>query len=298
MATGLTTLHKIRISTTSMLQTWANVLTKPGEKTFAAERIKSSATLSTALAWIFLASVMATVLGLLWTKLEAMWVMPSVELDWPYVDVFEDEVFKFTSMVGEAHAQFVTTRMMVDREVERWFSYLWQHSGSVYYFIGTIVWHLTRFLMAVSMLEWALLMSRILLSPVFFLVSVGIYHYIATLLGGQGQVGRYAYLVATFGAPITILKALFGFLPLVGASGAAFLPGASVLIVPIWRQAFDLFVAVGIPVIFSVYWLSLTYGATKVEHGLTGRRTFVSVVVSSLLVFVVRNSIRYAFWGL
>lgn len=125
-----------------------------------------------------------------------------------------------------------------------------------------------------------------------------IYHYIAALLGGQGQVGRYAYLVAAFAAPITILKALFGFLPLAGASGAAFLPGASILIITIWRQAFSLFVSVGIPVILSVYWLALTYVATKVEHGLTGRRATVCVVVSSLLAFAISNSIQNAFWGL
>ena len=298
MATGLAILHKMRIIITAMLQTWVNVLTKPGEKVFAAERSKSSATLSTALAWIFLASVMAALLGLLWTKLEAMWVMPSVELDWFYADVFEDDVFRLTSMIGEARAQFVNTRLMAVREVTGWFSYLWLHSGSFDDFIGRQVWLLTRFLMAESMLEWSLRTSRILLSPLFFLVSVGIYHFIATLLGGQGQVGRYAYLVATFGAPITILKSLLGFIPLVGASAAAFLPGASVLVVTIWYHAFELFVAVGIPVILSVYWLALTYVATKVEHGLTGGRVIVSVAASSLLVFVIRNSIQYAFWGL
>ena len=298
MATGLAVLHKIRISITAMLQTWVNVLTRPGEKVFAAERSKSSATLSTALAWIFLASVIAALLGLLWTKLEAVWVMPSGELDWSYADVFEDDVFRLTSMIGEARAQFVNTRFMVAREVTGWFSYLWLHSGSLDDFVGRQVWLLTRFLTAESMWEWSLHMSRILLSPLFFLVSVGIYHHVATLLGGQGQVGRYAYLVATFGAPITILESLLGFLPLVGASAAAFLPGASVLVVTIWYNAFKLFVAVGIPVILSLYWLALTYVATRVEHGLTGGRVIVSVAASSLLVFVIRNSIKYAFWGL
>jgi len=281
-----------------MLQTWVAVLTRPGEKVFAAERSKSSAALSTALAWIFLASATAALLGLLWTELETVWVMPSVELAWSGADAFKVVVFRLTGIIGEAHSQFVNTRLVVEKEVTRWFSYLWLHSGSVYYFVGTQVWILNRFLTAVSMWEWALLISRILLSPFFFLVSVCIYHSIAALLGGQGQLGRYAYLVAAFGAPLTILKALFGFLPLVGASGAAFLPGASILFVTIWRQAFDLFVSVGIPVILSVYWLALTYMATKVEHGLTGRRTLVSVVASSLLVFVLRNSIQYAFWGL
>lgn len=298
MTAGLAIHHKMRFSLTSMLQTWVAVLTRPGEKVFAAERIRSSATLSTALAWIFLASATAALLGLLWTELETVWVMPSVELDWSGADAFKAVVFRLTSMIGEAHAQFVNTRLIVEKEVTRWFNSLWLHSGSVYYFVGTQIWILNRFLTAVSMWEWALLISRILLSPFFFLVSVCIYHYIAALLGGQGQLGRYAYLVSAFGAPITILKALFGFLPLVGASGAAFLPGASVLIVPIWRQAFALFVSVGIPVILSVYWLSLTYMATKVEHGLTGRRATVCVVASSLLVFVISNSIQYAFWGL
>lgn len=281
-----------------MLQTWVIVLTRPGDKVFAAERSKSSATLSTALAWIFLASATAALLGLLWTELETVWVMPSVELAWSGADAFEAVVFRLTSMIGEAHAQFVNTRLIVEKEVTRWFNSLWLHSGSVYYFVGTQVWILNRFLTAVSMWEWALLISRILLSPIFFLVSVCIYHFIATLLGGQGQLGRYAYLVAAFGAPITILKALFGFLPLVGASGAAFLPGASILIVTIWRQAFTLFVSAGIPVILSVYWLFLIYMATKVEHGLTGRRAIVSVLASSLLVFIISNSIQYAFWGL
>lgn len=298
MATGLAILHKMRFSITAMLQTWVNVLTRPGEKVFAAERGKSSATLSTALTWVFLASVMAALLGLLWTKLEAMWVMPSVELDWSFADVFKDDVFRLTSMIGEAHAQFVSTRSLAVREVTGWFSYLWLHSGSFDDIIFALVWHLNRFLVARSMWEWSLPIGRVLLSPLFFLVSVGIYHYIATLLGGRGQVGRYAYLVATFGAPITILKSLPGFLPLVGASVAAFLPGATVLVVTIWHKAFELFVSAGIPVILSVYWLALTYAATKVEHGLTGGRAVVSIAASSLLVFVIRSSIIYAFWGM
>ncbi len=298
MAAGLALLHNMRTRITAMLQTWVNVLTRPGEEVFAAERGKSSATLSTALTWIFLASVMAALLGLLWTKLEAMWEMPPVELDWSQADVFRDDVFRLTSMIGEAHAQFVSTRSMAVREVTGWFSYLWLHSGGFDDFIGTLVWHLNRFLVARSMWEWSLRISGVLLSPLFFLVSVGIYHYIATLLGGRGQVGRYAYLVATFGAPITILKSLPGFLPLVGASAAAFLPGATVLIVTIWHKAFELFVSAGIPVILSVYWLALTYAATKVEHGLTRGRAVVSVAASSLLVFVIRNSIIYGFWGL
>ena len=49
----------------SIFQTWLNVLTKPGEEVFAAEREKDSATLKTALVWIILASVIAALLATL-----------------------------------------------------------------------------------------------------------------------------------------------------------------------------------------------------------------------------------------
>ena len=49
----------------SIFQTWVNVLTKPGEEVFAAEREKDSATLKTALVWMILASVIAALLGTL-----------------------------------------------------------------------------------------------------------------------------------------------------------------------------------------------------------------------------------------
>ena len=49
----------------SIFQTWVNVLTKPGEEVFAAERENASATLKTALVWMILASVIAALLGTL-----------------------------------------------------------------------------------------------------------------------------------------------------------------------------------------------------------------------------------------
>ena len=49
----------------SIFQTWVKVLTSPGEEVFVAEREKSSATLRTALVWVFLASVIAAILGVL-----------------------------------------------------------------------------------------------------------------------------------------------------------------------------------------------------------------------------------------
>ena len=73
----------MRTTFISMLKTWKNVMTKPGEQTFAAERSKSSATLKTALAWILLAGVIAALLDILLTTLTEMWVIPLDEIDFP-----------------------------------------------------------------------------------------------------------------------------------------------------------------------------------------------------------------------
>src|SRR3954466_2318286 len=49
----------------AILQTWKNVLTQPGEPVFEQERIKPTATFTTAIIWIVIAAVITAVLGLL-----------------------------------------------------------------------------------------------------------------------------------------------------------------------------------------------------------------------------------------
>ena len=51
-------------------------------------------------------------------------------------------------------------------------------------------------------------LSLIIVGPIGFLISVGVYHVIASILGGRGQFGSYAYLLATFGAPLMIVNSL------------------------------------------------------------------------------------------
>lgn len=49
-----------------------------------------------------------------------------------------------------------------------------------------------------------------------FLIFVGVIHVVAKALGGQGDYGRYAYQVAAFYAPLSIVAALLGLIPLLG----------------------------------------------------------------------------------
>jgi hypothetical protein len=99
----------------------------------------------------------------------------------------------------------------------------------------------------------------IILTPILFLIGVGILHLIARALGGTGDYGRYAYLLAVFQAPLNIALAVVGLVPVLGGCVAFF--G--------W-----------------IYGLVLTYYATKVEQNLTAGRA-IAVVVIPLIIGIV-----------
>ncbi|MYC95008.1 MAG: YIP1 family protein [Caldilineaceae bacterium SB0661_bin_32] len=189
----------------SILQTWINVLTKPGEEVFAAEREKTSATLSTALVWMILAAVVTALLGLLQAQIlgSAMGGMGQI------VDLLPSE------LQGE---------------------------------FGTIA--------ESSATEWTgFSLLSIIFLPLFFLIGVGVYHLIATVLGGRGQYGRYAYLTATYSAPLMIVGSVLGFVPVLGGC---------------------------LNLILGIYQFVLTYFAVKVEYGLSQGRAIVVVVIPLL----------------
>ena len=150
----------------SIFQTWLNVLTKPGEEVFAAEREKDSATLKTALVWIILASVIAALLATLRARI-------------------------FSSQLGGL-GQFVE---LLPADLQEG--------------IGPAMAIDTAGGTALSLLS-------IIFGPLSFLISVGIYHLIASVFGGRGQFGRYAYLSATFNAPLLIVGSLLVFVPFLG----------------------------------------------------------------------------------
>lgn len=97
--------------------------------------------------------------------------------------------------------------------------------------------------------------AYIILGPISFLIGVGIYHLIATILGGRGQYGRYAYLYSTFAAPLMLVTSILGFIPVLGSCLSA---------------------------ILAIYQIVLAYYATKVEYNLTQGRAII-VVVAPLL---------------
>lgn len=102
--------------------------------------------------------------------------------------------------------------------------------------------------------------ASIILTPIFFLFSVGIFHLLATVLGGRGDFGKYAYLTATFQAPVSIIGGLLAFVPVVGAC---------------------------VGVLVSVYSVVLLFFATKVNYNLSAGRTVVAIILPLILIFVV-----------
>ena len=113
-------------------------------------------------------------------------------------------------------------------------------------------------------LGWGLL-SAILITPFFFLVSTGNFYLLGRLLGGHGDFGRYAYLLAIFQAPLGIISGLLGLIP--GLAGCL-----------------NLFLA--------SYGLVLTYRASKVGLNLSQAKAMIVIAIPVgvgllLLLFVV-----------
>lgn len=101
-------------------------------------------------------------------------------------------------------------------------------------------------------------LSSIIMVPIGFLVSTVIYYVIAKLLGGTGDFGRYAYLNAAFGAPLSILSSILSVIPVLGC----------------------------ITIFIGIYQVVLTYYSTKVEHNLTSGRALLVVLIPLLIVLL------------
>lgn len=97
---------------------------------------------------------------------------------------------------------------------------------------------------------------NLILVPLFFLIGVAIYHLIAKVLGGIGELGRYAYLNAAFSAPLGILSTLIGLVPFGGCLT---------------------------PLLF-LYSLALVFFATKAEHRLGDGRALMVVLIPLLVL--------------
>ena len=199
------------VNFSEMWQTWVRVLTSPNEATFAAERQKPTATLTTALIWMLIAGVVAGVLGLL----QSMMMAGAVQGALP-------QMLDQANLPPEAKAQLLPLL----------------NSGM----LGGL---------------GAGSLASIITVPISFLIGAAILWLVAKLLGGVGDYGRYAYLLSTFTAPLTIVSAVLGLIPFVGGC---------------------------IAFILYIYQYVLTYYATKVEHQLSSGRAIIVVLIPIILV--------------
>jgi hypothetical protein len=193
-------------------QTWLRVITSPGEATFADERLKPQATLTTALIWMVIAGAVTAVLGLLQTMVTAGAVQSSLAQALAQADLPPDTRAQLQAFLN---------------------------SGVLGGLGGASL-------------------ASIIMVPVGFLVSTGILYLIAKVLGGTGEFGRYAYLNATFSAPLTILSSLLSVVPVLGC----------------------------LSIFISIYQIVLTYYSTKVEHDLTSGRALVVVLLPLIVLLL------------
>jgi hypothetical protein len=113
-------------------------------------------------------------------------------------------------------------------------------------------------------------LGAIISVPLGFLIGVGILWLVARLLGGTGEYGRYAYLNATYTAPLTMVAALLGLVPFVGC----------------------------LSFILYIYQIVLTYYATKVEHQLSSGKALFVVLLPLILFMLLLACILFFFVGM
>lgn len=201
-------------------QTWMRVLTNPNETTFAAERQKPTATLTTGLIWMVIAGLVAGVLGFL----RSIMLTSAMQGSLP-------QLLDQADLPPEAKAQLLPLL-----------------NSGMFGGLG------------------AASLGSIISVPLGFLIGVAILWLVAKLLGGVGDYGRYAYLNATFTAPLTILSALLGLIPFAGGCIALFV---------------------------YIYQLVLTYYATKVEHQLSSGRAIIVVLFPVILALLLITCIVF-----
>lgn len=117
----------------------------------------------------------------------------------------------------------------------------------------------------------AVSLMSIFTTPIFFLIGVGVLYLIARMLGGTGDFGKYAYLIAVFQAPLIMVQALLGLVPLLGGC---------------------------IGLVATIYGFVLTYFATKVGHNLTAGKAMAVVLIPVGVLLALFSCIILAAMGI
>lgn len=113
-------------------------------------------------------------------------------------------------------------------------------------------------------------LGSIISVPLGFFIGTGILFLIGKLFGGQGDFGRYSYLMAAFNAPLTILSAILNLIPVVGC----------------------------LSIFIAVYEIVLAYYATKVEQQLTSGRALLTVLLPVIIGLLLAICFGVAVLGL
>lgn len=114
-------------------------------------------------------------------------------------------------------------------------------------------------------------LAAIITVPLFFLIGAGIYHLLARVLGGEGDYGIFAYLLATFQAPITMASAILGIVPFLGGCLAFLL---------------------------TIYSLVMTYFAIRVNYNLPGGRAIAVLIIPVAVLLLLAFCAAFLIAGL
>lgn len=274
-----------------MLRSSINILTKPKEQVFLAEKTNRTVSLSKVLKWMLLASIIAASIKTLRITILDIWVLPGPELEYP-------EHITLTGHIVQA-IFYVSLRVQHWLwEIDKIYALFWIHSGLVKS-VGNLFWIVGfDYLSNIPYLQQVLSMVRGLLDPVFFLINLLLFHFFAVRLGGQGKLNRYGYLILLFSAPLTILQQILLFTPLAIGSFVSILPGSSLMAGQILYGGMRIILGTLIGISFAGYWFFLACLATKVEYKLSWWKVIIIILVGSLIGNEIRDLLPNLFVGL
>lgn len=275
-----------------MLRVWVRAVAKPSVELFSAEREKVSATLAVALAWIVFLKVVVVLVSFGQDHLVDMWLIPAHEMNW------DEPKPWFYSMIAEPAAMFMFRTTELTFAMAKLYGKLWRIPSPIIDFARD---YFLRIFFFVTARLWLFKSSGVLLSPVYFLLTMGVRHFTARLLGGKGQFGRYAYLFTLFIIPLSILRLFLDQLPLLGpvveaGYKAASLDVSSQMGEYLYYTIDYSFVYIAFQLL-SLYSIALAYMATEAEHEITSWRAAVVVVVGFVMSYLIRNSLLFLFLG-
>jgi hypothetical protein len=104
--------------------------------------------------------------------------------------------------------------------------------------------------------------------PINTAISIGVMHFVATLMGGKGKYSEFLYLVAAYSSPITIASTFLSIIPFVGT-------------------------CLGLPI--NLYSLYLNITAIRSAHDMDALRAFGVIIGTLILNLIVVCLLAYLF---